>query len=120
MFEMDKDKKIESMRPYVEKLIVYLNKNGIEFSWKDEDNDNVVLTRGDKIKKISYHCFYRYSGLSSFFTEDNSYKPKKSKDFKKSKNENDFDKTYKWIKVDDDMYINSYMRSIIDYVFNLR
>lgn len=97
MFE--KEKKIESMRPYVEKLVSYLEKKGIEFYYTDDDGyDNVVLIKGDMMKKISYHCFYRFSGPSSFVDEDDK-------------------KNIIFVKITDDMYINSYQKRIIDMVF---
>ena len=101
MFKFDKQKKIESMKPYVDKLIVYLQANGIDFYCNDSKNENIVLVRDDKVKKISHHYFYRFSGLSSFFNQKD-------------------DKTYEWMKISDDIYINTYMRSIIDIIFNLK
>jgi len=97
---MDYKAKIESMKPFVEKLILYLEKKGIEFYWTDEDGyDNVVLVKGDKMKKIAYSCFYRFSGISSFVDEDEK-------------------KNIIFVRVTDDMYINSYQKKIIDMVFS--
>ena len=90
------------MKPLVEKLITFLKTEGINFSYTDGNLDNIVLTKGDIVKKIAYQCFYRFSGISVFY-----------KDGKKKGEINTIDIT-------DDMFINEYMKVIILLKFKIK
>lgn len=106
MFELDFTEKIQwekdhikKMTPYVNKLIIYLEKIGISF---EREEHNVILTKGDDTLRIANHCFYRFSGLCISL-----------KSVKKGKNI-----VEEFVEVTEDMYINIYQKSIIEQHFN--
>jgi hypothetical protein len=98
---IDRTEKIKKMQPYVDKLVDFLITKDISFEHMDGHLENIVLTKGDKVSKIAHHCFYRFSGLCVIGKEVS--KGKKSELI--------------LIEVDDDMYINTYMRSLILRIF---
>lgn len=91
-------KHIEKMSKPVEKLVLALSAQGISFQEKDGHLENVVFTKGDIEMKIAYHCFYRYSGMCKIKKEKGKH-------------------LVEWVDVTDDMFINSYMKSIIEHNF---
>lgn len=94
----DSDKQIEKMRPHVNKLVSYFNGKGITFSPDDGDLRNVVFSRGDKDVKISHHSFYRHSGIVKVYKEkDNN--------------------TFEVIEVTDSIFMENFMRPIIEKLF---
>lgn len=97
-YNFNNQEHIKKMTPYVEKLVVYLNSKGITFEPTDGHLENVVLTRGDKTIKIAHHCFYRFSGIAKI-----------RKDVGKNQ--------IVMIDLTDDMFINTYMKSLIEFLF---
>lgn len=94
----NKTKHIERMQPSVNKLLTYLKTKGIEFIHQDESGlENCVFKKATKVVKMSHHSFYRYSGIS-VFTKDKG------------------DGTNQSIvtPVTDDMYMNLFMKPIIE------
>lgn len=91
------EKHIASMQPAVNKLAAYLKSKGIEFSPNGGDN-NVLLTSKNKVIKISNHSFYRFSGIAVTYKE--------------------IDKnTFEVNEITDEMYLNNYMKPIIETLF---
>ena len=99
----DENKHIEDCKPYVDKLVSSLKKEGINFCNKDGKLDNVVFTKGDIVHKIAYQCFYRFSGMCVYYKE----KPGKKKG----------QIMVTTVKITTDMYINEYMKSLILHAF---
>ena len=89
---------IKRMTPYRDKLVDALKKKGFTFQEQDDIRKNVVFGfRGREIK-ISHHCFYRFSGICMIRKEIGEHE-------------------FTWIPVTDEMFMTSYMRSIIEYNF---
>lgn len=89
---------ISKMTPHVENLCNVLKEYKISFIPNDGVLDNVIFSKeGFKDLKIAHECFYRFSGFCMIFKE--TYKAKKV--------------NFEVIPVDDDMFINSYMCSLI-------
>jgi len=97
-FTFNKESHIKEMTPYVEKLVESLSKQGITFSPTDEHLENVIFKNDKKEIKIAHHCFYRFSGMCKI-----------KKDGEKN--------TIILIDVTDDMFINQYMKSMIEFLF---
>lgn len=95
-----KQNHIQKMSVPVNKLISFLKKNGVEFFPIDGEFENVVLKSQDKELKIAHHCFYRFSGITYIHRHIGEHQTE-------------------LIEVTDDMYMNSYMKSIISRFFNL-
>ena len=100
---MDKIDIIEKMTPHVNQLAKSLEPFGISFFPTDGDLENVIFVGKNKIMKISHNVFYRYSGICKILIINS----------KKGKNE------IEWMDVTDQMYICSYMNSIINKYFDL-
>jgi hypothetical protein len=89
---------IKRMTPHRDKLIANLKKKGIEFLPKDGDLENVIFFNDKKAMKITWKQFYRYSGIHSF--------------------KQDYDERFfRLVPMSDDMFMNSFMKSIIEYFF---
>ena len=102
--QIEKDT-IKRMTPHVEKLITFLTKHGITFQHTDGDTPNVRLHKtGHQPWVCAHRCFYRFSGLCVIGQEK---KKGKSTEFT-------------LIPVDDDMFINSYMRALIMRHFKIK
>lgn len=110
------------MKPIVDKLIIYLLTKGIETQLIDDETDktvytsdkyskterkihklehnldNVIFKKDGKVLKISHKSLYRYSGISSIHKD-------------KGANEVEI------INVSDEMYINNYIKIIIESYF---
>ena len=97
MFEFNEQEHILKMTPHVIKLVNYFKIKGITFEPKEGHLDNVIFRKDNIILKMSYHVFYRFSGISKIKKE--------------VKNE------IIWVDVDDDMFINVYIKSFIEYYF---
>lgn len=72
----DKIKHIKNMQSSVDKFIQYLKKQGIEFIEQDNELDNkgqnlenIILKEKDKSIKISWHSFYRFSGIACIYKD---------------------------------------------------
>jgi len=100
-FYFDKKAHIEKMTPHVEKLIEYLNSRGISFTSTDGDLENVIFKNDTKEVKIAHRCFYRFSGMCTIRKDVGD----------KKKNVTIF------FDVSDDMFINQYMKAIIEFSF---
>ncbi len=98
----DKNKHIERVMPAAKKLISYYNKKDVKFSFDDGEN-NVSFSVGEKSIKISHHSFFRFSGIACV------YKVKEMQDGQK--------KLQAIIDVTDDMYMENYMKPIIEILF---
>lgn len=83
------------MKPVVDKFIALLLKKGIKFESTDGENENVIFSFNDKTTKISYHSFYRFSGITCFikFLDDN---------------------TVEIIRITDEMYLMTFIKPIIE------
>jgi hypothetical protein len=97
------EEQIKSMQPAVDKLVTDLKKQGIGFltdadAYKDVTANNVVFYKSGStgIAFISYHSFYRFSGIS-VITRD-------------KKGENNQSET---IPVTNDQYMQVFMKPII-------
>lgn len=89
------------MTPHVEKLVEYLNSKGISFVSTDGDLENVIFKSDIKEVKISHRCFYRFSGMCKIRKDVGD----------KKKN------TIIFVDVTDDMFINQYMKALIEFLF---
>lgn len=94
----DKTAHIAKMKPVVTKFITTLKKSGIEFEPTDGDIENIILTKGDKKWKMSHHSFYRFSGICNVYKES--------------------DKEMIPVPVTDEMYLNDFIKPIIENIFN--
>ena len=84
----------EKMKPSADKLIAYFNAKGVKFS-NDEKFENVLFTSSDKVVAISHHSFYRYSGIACI-----------SKELGDNRSE--------YVEVTDAMYMDIFMKPIIE------
>jgi len=87
---------IDKLKPSLNKLLLSLQKQGIEFV-ENDGNENVILKTKDKELKIWFHCFYRVSGIACIHREVG-------------------ESFVEMIDMDDDMYMNSYMKAIVERV----
>lgn len=93
-------KYIAKQNPVVVKFTQQLEKKGISFSPTDGEQENVVFTYKDKTLKMSKHSFYRYSGISTVYN------------FKA-------DNSLEIIEVTDEMYLNTFIKPIIELQLGL-
>lgn len=84
----------------VSSLVSHFASKGINFT-PDDGLENVIFKSKDKEVKISHHSFYRYSGIACVSKEG------------KEKN------TVEHVPVTDEMWMNSYVKPIIELHFNL-
>jgi hypothetical protein len=94
----NKQEHINRLKPASNKLISYLSKKGIEFIPEDSSGDNIILRSDLKELQVSKHCFYRFSGLAVIYKEVGKDELEE-------------------VPVDDDMFFNNYMKSVIEYFF---
>ena len=99
----NKEAQIAKMKPSVTKLLAHLQKNGIEFSHVDTESglENVMFMTDKKTMKMSHHSFYRYSGIAVICID-------KGDNFSETK------------EVTDDMYMNIFMKPIIEKQFDIK
>lgn len=95
--EFNKQTQIERMKPSVTKMLAQLQKKNISFSHIDTETglENVIFTCGDKKFKMSHHSLYRYSGITVLCRD-------------KGENQSEAE------EVTDEMYLNIFMRPIIE------
>ena len=95
----NKEEHVVKMQPAAKKLIAVLEKKGISFNHIEGEFENVSFSKGDKELKMSHHSFYRFSGISvlCYGNEDTN--------------------TSKTVEVTDDMYMNIFMKPIIENHF---
>lgn len=96
----DKQAHIALMKKPVDKLLQYFQLKGITFSPMDGDIENVIFSQGDKKVKISHHSFYRFSGIACVYEH------------------NDTNNTVKIVKVTDAMFMEMYMKPIIELLIS--
>lgn len=53
----------------IDKLLLSIEKYNINYKDSDGDLSNVVFTKDDKVCKIAYEIFYRYSGICAHIVE---------------------------------------------------
>lgn len=94
----DEQAHIAKMKPHTDKLLSYLKKKGIAFT-SDDGEGNIIFRGVDKELKIAKHCFYRFSGIACIHREVG-------------------ESSVEMIEVDDDMFMNSYMKAVIDHNFD--
>lgn len=97
----NKELHIAKFKIHLDKLISYLQNKGIEFT-ANNGFENVIFRNKDKELKICHHCFYRFSGIACIYKDG------------QEKN------SIEAVEVTDDMFMNSYMRSIIEHNFNVK
>ena len=97
---------IKRMKPHVEKLVKYLTVHGITFQHSDGKTPNVIITKEGHTPWICAHqMFYRFSGLCVIGQE---VRKGKSTEFK-------------LVPVDDDdVYINTYVKALVDRYFKIK
>lgn len=90
---------INKFKIYENKLIESFNKKGINISYTDTNKlKNITFSKGNKTLKISYHSFYRFSGICSLYKEGE-------------------DKKLEIISISDEMYLNTFIKPIIESYF---
>lgn len=103
--KFNKQAHIEKMQPVVKKFLAQLSTTkGISFIPTDGEFENVILKQGDKEIRISHHSFYRYSGICCLYEEKGDGEKK----------------VFKIIDVTDEMFLNTFIKPIIDVLFNPR
>lgn len=96
----NKQAAIEKIKPVTDKLVAYLKTKGIEFNPTDGVLENVILTKGGKEVKISYHSFYGFTRMGAVTRQ-------------RGEKSNEFD----FVPVTDDVYVNSVLKQIIEFHF---
>ena len=96
----DKQAHIAMMKKPADKLVQYFQNKGVAFSPMDGDIENVVFIKEDKKVKISHHSFYRFSGIACVYEHD------------------DKSNTVKIIKVTDSMFMEMFMRPIVELLIS--
>lgn len=96
---MYKKECITRLEPYINKLISYTKTKGIEFFHNDGKMENVIFRKDKKELKISHIFFYRFSGISAIHKE-------------KTENQVEI------VKVTDEMFVNNYLKTLVDFHFN--
>lgn len=91
---------ITKVKPHTDKLVAYMQKNGVEFTPNDEGNENVIFKSKDKEVKISHHSFYGISRMGAV-----------RKDIGESQ--------FEFVPVTDEMFIGGVMKSILETHFAL-
>lgn len=99
-YMFDKKAHIERMKKPADKLIQYFAQKGISFSPVDGETDNVIFSQGDKKVKISHHSFYRFSGIACVYEH------------------NDTNNTVKILRVSDSMFMEMYMKPIVELLIS--
>lgn len=108
--EFNKEAHIARMKPFVDKLIKHLSKHGVEFAENAGAGlENVVFRKAStvgsdtiiRIVEVSHHSFYRFSGICCVYKEigENSIEA---------------------IEVTDAMFMDKFMRPIVELHFNIK
>lgn len=96
----NKEEHIKRMKPHTDKIVAQLkSKLGVTFQPTDENAENVIFTSKDKVIKVSHHSFYRYSGICFIYKDG------------VEKNQ------IETIEVTDEMFMNNFMKPIIELHF---
>lgn len=99
----NKEAHIARMKPCVDKLLTHLKNKGISFSPSDEEgSENVTFTSKEKTIKMSKHSFYRFSGICCVTKDGNGVN------------------TIEYIEVTDEMYMNTFMKPIVEALFKIK
>jgi hypothetical protein len=95
--KFDTEAHIEKMQPSVTKLVTYFKNKGVEFTPSDKNYGfgNVTFSSKDKVVKMSNHSFYRYTGIAYMYKDNN-------------------DNSVETIEVTDEMYLNIFIKPIIE------
>ena len=96
----NKQEHITKVKPHTDKLISYMQKNGVEFTPTDGELENVIFKSKDKEVKISHHSFYGFSRMGAV---------------RKDIGESQFD----FVPVTDEMFIGGVMKSILETHFSV-
>ena len=94
------------MKRYSIKLLAYLKSKGVSFKSGDNGSDNVIFSNKEKEIKISYHCFYRFSGPAVVY---------KTKVNEKKKDQ----VTVEAVALTPELFYNLYMKQILNEIFNI-
>ena len=100
----NKKEYIAKMQPVVNKFLSQLSAKGIDFIPTDGEFENVIFKSKDKEIKMSHHSFYRYSGIACLYEERGEGEKK----------------NFKIIEVTDEMFLNIFMKPIIDSLFKTK
>jgi hypothetical protein len=100
----DKKAHIAKMQVPVDRLLAQMRKHDVDFKMTDGDMDNIVMTytKTGKVVRISHHSFYRYSGIA-FVTKEG-----------KEKNSSE------WVEVNDEMFMQTFMKLIIEVLLDIK
>jgi hypothetical protein len=85
----DAELHVKKMMPLAKKLVGILKKNGVQVDMKTDAPRNVILSNDKKEHKVSFHNFFRYSGVSRVMK--------------------DVGKEVEYVKATDEMYMTIYM-----------
>ncbi len=96
---MNNQNLIDKMKVPTTKLVSYFKSKGITFKDNDGDFANVVFSNEKKELKIAHSCFYGFSRMGCATKEN------------RDKNTIDF------VPISDDLFMNGYMRNIIENYF---
>lgn len=96
----DKNKQKEKMEPIIGKLVSELKNKGVGFKDSDGVLENVVFSYKGKELKIAHQLFYRYSGISCIQKEKDK-------------------RTIELVLITDEMFLNSYIKPIIENYFKI-
>lgn len=87
------------MQTAVSKLLAQLTTQGITFNPTDGGLENIILTQGDKVVKMSHHSFYRYSGQSKIYITKEK------------------DPRTEILEMTDEMYLQNIIKPVIEILF---
>jgi len=91
---------ITKVKPLVDKLVAYMQSNGVAFTPTDGDFENVIFKSKDKEVKMSHHSFYGFSRMGAV---------------RKDVGESQFE----FVPVTDEMFIGGVMKAILEQHFAL-
>ena len=94
----NKEEIIARLQPHANKLISYYEHKGVSFVSKDGEFENVIFYNKEKTVKIAWEVFWRFSGICCTHREAG-------------------ENQVKVIPLDDDMFMNSYMKAIVKMNF---
>ncbi len=95
----DKEAHIKKMQSHVNKLTTHFKNKGIDFTPTDGEFDNVIFKSKNKEVKISHHSFYRFSGICVIYVKTG-------------------DQSFQISEITDEMFLNNYMKPIIESLFS--
>ena len=95
---LNKQEVIDRLTPHANKLISFYKNKGLTYVPKDGEFENVIFSNKEKEVKISWECFWRFSGICCTH---------------KDAGENQV----KVIPLEDDAFMNVYMKGILKMHF---